>query len=309
MQYKPKLLTEEEAKYWRNYLTSCVNPAITELKITKENKDKLIYFPVFAFDLSHDIVDESDQDMIIDHLDKFAVIKQGDKIIYDRVQNETLEDFDDLIISAQSDEPIHEVYADFKKFMNFREDQLLSLWISRIDNSPEVKEVTEAFENIKTTVDKLHDADPDYGDESLIADASELKLTIMTEWNSIILGKRTGDFDHDMQIDLQKQDYYSTDVYDRAFEVKDQIEKLLEAKYLAPTQVIIPENIELGIPACDYRELFKAIHSPNNYGKESCRLLLSMSKLMGKCLHKVVSFDEVETIEPEIPQSSNIQDA
>ncbi len=301
--YKPRSLTQEEVEDWRNYLLSCVNPKILDPKITNENKNEFIHFPIFAYDLSTDMIIDG---VIVDHLEKFGSIKQNDKLIFDRTQNETLDDFFDLIPTPQNDT---DNYNDFRKFMTFREDQLLSLWIYRIDHDPIIDKVKDAVKNIDETITKLHDADPDYGDESLIADASELKLTISSEWNNIILGKRTGDFDHDMQIDLQKQDYYSTDVYDRAYEVKDMIEKLLEAKYLSPTQVVIPENTELGIPNCDYRELYSEIHSPNNYGKQSCRLLLSMTKLMGRCLHKVVSFDEVETIETEIPQSANIQDA
>ena len=291
----------DQNREWDSEMVAYVNPEMLDPTLKPENEQ----FPVFAFDLSNDVIKDG---MIVDHIDKFAKVKLKDGMVYDRAQNETLDDFFDLIIDSELDESeISKNYADYQKFMDYREEQLLGLCIQRIDAERNSIKMEKPVADIENTITKPEDVN-DIGNESLLADASNLKTTIETEWNKIILGKRTYDFDHDVQLEIQKQDYYDSDVYDRAWEVKDIIEKLLNAKYLAVSQVVIPENKELGIAKVDYRQVYRDIQEPVNHGKNSCRLLLSLTRLMGNCIHRSITFDEIETLEPEVTVSSGVRE-
>jgi hypothetical protein len=313
MRYIPRSLTQQEVENWPHVLADFVNPTLLDCNITDDNKKTGLFLPVFAFDLSIDVYEtnEDSEPIIVDHLLKFSMTqnpKNKEQFFYDLYKNEVNEKYFDLVVKSDMDQhELQQEYRDFSKFMNLREDQFLSMLISNID------------EQKKTEQEKSYD-DGDFGhknneeaetigDESLISDASELKNIIITEWNETVLGTKSGNFDHDMELALRKQDYFNTKVYDRAWEVKDLIMKLLDAKYLAFTQVVIPENEKYGIDAVDYRKIYKDIQEPENHGKNACRLLVSLSRLMGKCVHRSISFEEVETIESEIPQSSNIGDA
>lgn len=278
-----------------NESKSIQNQELLDPTLKPENEQ----FPVFAFDPYFTIKED---EIITEFIPKYEIIEDENKNRFwklDKDKNLIPKPLDSI-----TEREYLESYADYLKFVDFKEDQNLTLILEQIEQ--ERNEII-AEEPIEPETEK--ESTESFGDESLISDAFELKNTITTEWNEIVLGVKNGDWDHDMRLELEKSDYMNTKVYDRAWEVKDMIEKLLGGKHLSLTQVVCPANRSLGIKELDYRKIFVDMQTPENHGKNSCRLLVSMCRLMGKCVHKQITFEAVETIEPEITTSSGIREA
>lgn len=269
---------------------SILNQELLDPTLKPENEQ----FPVFAFDPYFTIKED---EIITEFIPKYEIIEDENKNGFwklDKDKNLIPKPLDNI-----TEREYLESYADYLKFTDFREDQQLGLILEKIQ-----EERNEIIAEEPIELETREVSTESFGDESLIADAFELKNTITTEWNEIVLGVKNGDWDHDMRLALAKSDYMDTKVYDRAWEVKDMIEKLLGVKHLSLSQVVCPANKSLGIKEFDYRKIFIEMQTPENLGKNACRLLVSLCRLMGKCVHKQITFEQVETIEPEITTSS-----
>ncbi len=268
---------------------SIKNQELLDPTLKPENEQ----FPVLAFDPYFTIRED---EIITEFIPKYEIIEDENKNRFwklDKDKNLIPKPLDSI-----TEKEYLESYADYLKFVDFKEDQNLALILEKIE-----EERNEIIAEEPTEPETEKESTESFGDESLIADAFELKNAIIKEWNTIVLGTKTGDFDLDMRLELAKNDYENTKVYDRAWEVKDMIEKLLGAKHLSLTQVVCPANRSLGTEELDFRKIFIEMQTPENHGKNACRLLVSMCRLMGKCVHKQITFNEIETIEPEMATS------
>ena len=171
---------------------------------------------------------------------------------------------------------------------DFREDQLLSL---------ELVDIREKKKKEKSEPEQKQIQESSTIEISLLADAYHLRENIKQEWEQIVIGKKTGDFDHDMQLTLRQNDYFDRDVYERAWECYDLIKKLVESGSQKETLFM------------NYTEVYEDVQQPENHGMLACRYLVSLSRLLSRCLDKSVIESKEQIIESEIPSSSNIQNA
>lgn len=132
-------------------------------------------------------------------------------------------------------------------------------------------------------------------EEMALIRANDLYITINMEWDEIVLGSRVGEFEVDLRLSLKQQDYFDKIVYERAWEVKDIIDTLIEGKY---------QQAKLFGNYLDIYENLKIKH-----GKECARELMRLAKLMGKCVSPEVSERREQIIESITPTDSHIQDA
>lgn len=171
----------------------------------------------------------------------------------------------------------------------FRQDQLYDI---------ELKEKLAEQERL----DKEIDFDPDVGSSSIGPEeqmtsirANQLYNQIMDEYENIILARKNYDFDHDSALELEKQEYYDQTVYERAWEVNDIIDTLIEGGYQKKTLF------------GNYKEIY--VDLQGKQGKECVRNLVRLARLMSRCVSPEVLVNTEDVIESTIPGNASMRDA
>lgn len=125
--------------------------------------------------------------------------------------------------------------------------------------------------------------------------ANQLYAIVMEEWDDIVLGKTSGDFERTLDLQMQQRDYFTTIVYERAWEVHDIITTFVEGKYQ-------PETL-FG----NYKQIYEQLQTKN--GKECARDLVRLARLMSRCVSPEVTMRTEEIVESTVPAQAMMKNA
>lgn len=174
----------------------------------------------------------------------------------------------------------------------FRQDQLYELELEK-----KKKELLDSENEVKFDPDvKPNEISPE--EEMTSLRANELYTLIMAEWDEIVLGKSTGDWEHDLKLQMAQADYFSGTqaiVYERAWEVNDIMTVLVEEKYQPATLF------------GDYKKIYLNLQTLHD--KECARELVKLVRLMSRCVSPETIERQEDLVEATIPAQSLMKNA
>lgn len=174
----------------------------------------------------------------------------------------------------------------------FRQDQMLR---------EEIEEETKKLLDIENHVefDPEVTANANSQEEEMTSlRANELYRIIMQEWDEIVLGKKTGDFEQELKLEKAQSDYFdgtSAIIYDRAWEVHDIIMTLIEGKYQ-------PRSL-FG----NFDEIYQKIGMLT--GRDCARELVKLARLMSRCVSPETVERQEDIVESTIPATALMKNA
>ncbi len=175
----------------------------------------------------------------------------------------------------------------------FSKNQVFSQQLQELNEQE--KAINESYQELES--EKEYEIEDSYAVESLVQDAYVLCNDLENEWKSIVIAVKTGDYDYNTNLKKKQKDYLRNVLGDRAWEVKDLIDKFIEDK--------IHDKSLFG----NYEELYEQIEKAEEKTKVEARKLRSMCRYLAKTVTKKIKIEEEEIIPSIIPTSVNIPDA